>query len=118
MSRSYGSGLRGLCLFRIDDAAFFSDDSYSAEDMVAVANLEYLPDLFWDSDAPSSDDLREERYLFFVDLNWHLLRHRGYFKPEKVLTFLISQNHLPPALATTDPAMAPPPQHTALLCRL
>jgi hypothetical protein len=45
-------------------------------------------------------------------LNWHSFRHRDYLKPEKVLTFLISQNHVPPPLATTDPAMAPPPQHT------
>ena len=95
MSGLYGSGLGVLCLLRVDGAAFFSDHSYSAEDMVAVANLEYLPDLFGDRYAPPSDDFCEERYLFFVDLNWHLFRHCGYFKPEKVLTFLIRQNQVP-----------------------
>jgi hypothetical protein len=97
-----GSGLGILCLLRINGAAFFPDDSYSAKDMVAVTNLEYLPDLFWDRYAPPSDDFCEERYLFFVNLNWHSFRHRGYFTPEKVLTFLICQNQLLVALATTN----------------
>jgi hypothetical protein len=45
--------------------------------MIAVSNFEDLPDLLRDGYSSSSDHFGKERYLFLVQLNWHLFGHRG-----------------------------------------
>lgn len=64
-----GSGR--FCQSRIDRGALFPDNSDSAEDMIAVSNLEDLPDLLRDCYSSSSDHFSKERYLLFVEFNGH-----------------------------------------------
>jgi hypothetical protein len=44
--------------------------------MIAVSNLEDLPDLLRDRYSSSSDHFGKERYLFLVQFDRHLFGHR------------------------------------------
>ena len=66
----------GFRLFRVDSRAFFPNHSDPAEDVVAISNFEDLPNLFRDGYSSASNHFRKERYLFLVQLDRHLLRHR------------------------------------------